>query len=1127
MAAGAGRLSAVLGVLRRAGHELDPQEVLDTLWLAGRLSSPADDQLPLQRALRRTTTAAPAVAEERPTAGDDTAEEADITPADSDLTSLNAPELHAAALPPLLPDRVLQTLSDPGKPALPLLVPEEKALRNELVIGRALRPLKQKHPSPWREELDEAATASRLAEEPRLPDVVMRPTPERWLQLVIVIDDGLSMLLWHRLTAELLTAMQRLGAFRSIEIRGIDTRTAGPPTLHGQPFGADSSTMSPSVLRDPSGKTLVLVVSDGMGAAWRRGAMHDILLHWAACGPVAILHTLSPDHWDGSGIQADRWQATTRRPGGANTSWEITDRVLPRQWVGFTGVPIPVLEPTPDSLRAWTRLLTSPGTTVELPLLARPKRHAPITASREVNSVQHFRDAATPEAYRLAAHLAAVSPVSVPVMRLVQSAVPWRARTSHLAEVFLSGLIHPFPAPVPGPLPAKHRVFDFTEECKSALLDAVPSGELLRTSRRIGRRLEELAGRSPDFPAWLAHPEGSDTLPAAFPSFTVVERRLMARFGVTLPSPTVTSPTHRVVRPPIWNPLSSQDPANLGPYALRGRRQGGRTTVYLALDRAGEEVAVRTVRPDLPASTEQLLATEAEALRRMNGRYVPALLAASLDGQPPWIAMQVFPSVGRSNAQPPRLGELLDYTGPNDSGAFDILASLVLGWHLATALSICHLSGLAPADLSPDSVVVLERSVLLTGLSDCAVDGEYHGSGAPPTPEDNVRSLGELLRLISSRPRKPLPGLPEGMHMWQGDTWQPLREAVLQCLSPDAAARPTAVEMADKLARYVAIAQAMRSGPGPATYTSAPPGWKAALPPLMPRRARDTPLPRLGRRSPLRLDFGTGRTAHGSLPADVRTTLTHSRRITLIGAHPRCGRSTTTVVLGSLLTAVRGEPVLAVDGAPGRGDLHAYLTRQAPATPHQLTRLPLDSGYEEIRRHTSITPSGLEILAYRALHSTPSPAYADEYRWVLALAARHYPLVLTDLAMFRLDSPADVVLELTDRLILCCRDTESSVADALRVLRTLRERGWGTLAENAVAVMARLGGRKHSVRDTTLHGPLRERCRAVVVVPFDSHLFQRQGIDLSRLREGTVKSYLDLAAAVAGEPGPTVQRGGN
>ncbi|WP_189311633.1 SAV_2336 N-terminal domain-related protein [Streptomyces brasiliensis] len=1093
--------------------------MLDVLWLAGRLPR-GGDGLPLHRVLRR---AGPSVRlpppQESPAA--ESAQEPDGPPDGAELPGLSMPELHAASLPPSLPDLPqVPPTPEPGKPALPLLVPEEKALRDELVIGRALRPLKRKRPSPRLLELDEAATAAQLAET-RLPDVVLRPTRERWLNLVLVVDDGLSMLLWHRLTSELLTTLQRLGAFRAIHVRGMDTRTPGGPVLRGHPFDPESSTLSPSVLHDPSGRTLVLVVSDGMGSGWRGGAVHDVLLQWADQGPVAVLHTLPPALWDGSGIQADRWQATTRRPGGANTSWEITDRVLPRELVEFTGVPIPVLQPTGASLRTWAGLLTSPGTTVELPMLARPRRLAPV-ASPEVGSLQHFRDAASPEAYRLAAHLAAVSPVSVPVMRLVQSAVPWEARTTHLAEVFLGGLIHPYPAPVPGPLPAKHRVFDFTEDCKTALLDAVPSGELLRTSRRIGRRLEQLAGRSPDFPAWLAHPEGAERLPSASSSFTAVERRLMARFGVSVPSPLAApEPPPRVVRPPVWNALTSQDPTVLGPYALRGRRPGRRTVVYLGYAPYHGEVALRTVRPELPPSTARLLETEAEALRRMNGRYAPELLDSGQDGRTRWIAVRLFPSAGGANAQPPRLSDLLAYVGPDQAGAFDLLTSLQLSWHLASALSICHLNELVPADLSPDSVVVLERTVLLTGLSDCAVDGEFQGSGAPPTKEGNIRDLGELLRLVSSRPRAPLPGVPEGMQRWSGDTWQPLRDLVFRCLDPDPSVRPSAGEVADKLAQYVAIAAAMRggtaaAGPGEPDREREPAAERPLAPEARNRYLSTDHDPSAGARPAPRppsfgLFGGAGRTHKLAL---VRHPLTRSRRITVVGVQPHSGRVTTTVVLGSLFVALRAQVALALDGAPTAGDLHIHLPPDATSTPRRLTGLAPDASYEEIRRHTSLLPSGLEVLAHRALRATPSPAHAEEYRHIMALVTRHYPVVINDWAALRLDASADVVLEQTDQLIVCC--TPAHAVDLTgRLLDQLRERGWRRLAGGAVIAVTLTGANESTAGIRT---GLIDRHRDTVVIPYDPHLSEPRALDLTRLRSRTANAFLDLAALVMTDP---------
>ncbi|KAB2594013.1 SAV_2336 N-terminal domain-related protein [Streptomyces arboris] len=1115
----ADRLASVLRVLRDAGHELDPQQVLDVLWLAGRL--PAGPELPLART-RAVERAGSAAAGERAVTGGDAPDgppgpsAGETGQADRATPELFAAPLRAPARSQPPPPRFAAAGSrSRERSALPLRVPEFKGLADELALGRALRPLKQKRPSRWRRQLDEAATAALLAET-GLPDVVMRPARERWLDLVLVVDDGLSMLLWHRLAAELRTMMQRLGAFRSVRFFGLDTRAAGPPLLTGRPFDPGSGRMPATVVTDPSGQTLIMVVSDGMGAAWRQGSMHDVLQGWAEAGPVALVHALPPHLWEGSGIQAERWQATTHRPGGASAAWEITDRVLPAGLADFTGVPVPVLEPSPAAARDWARLLTSPGTTVELPLLARPRLHAPVGPAPAAGEVQSFRDAATPGAYRLAAHLAAVSPVSVPVMRLVQSAVPWRAGTGDLAEVFLGGLLRQVEAPVPGPLPAQHRVFDFDEDVRGSLLDTVPRAELLRTSRDIGRSLERLAGRSPDFPAWLAHPDGMERLPAAFRSFTVVERRLLARFGVTLPrradpSPALgEEPAAEASGPGDWGPMLPSDPERLGPYRLLGRRPGSRTVVYLGRDDQGGTAAVRAARPELPAATAQLLTTEAEALRRLNGRYAPALLATGVLRPPAWIAMQLV-TQGAGHTTPPLLRDLLRAVPPGRQSALDILGSLTLGWHLADALSLCHLQGLVPARLTADTVIVTGRSVLLAGLSDCAVDGEYAGTGPAPTQAGSVRELGELLRLISTK-RTPALRTSQDMQLWQGDSWQPLRDQVLRCLDPDPARRPAASETAGVLARYVSIVSQRTPGSGdPVTGGESSRGT--------PRRQltqEEPSSPRAGGRAPGL--SAVRRWGKDRLLAErARRPLTYGRRITLIGAHRSCGRVTTTHVLGSVLAAVRGRPVLALDGAPDAGDVYARLVRRNPATVRDLTTLPVDASYEEVRRFTTPLPSGLEVLAHSASHASTSPAYPDEYRRVLDIADRHYPAVLTDWASPRLGQSAQIVLDTTDRLVVCCTTGADSLTAARRTLDAVEDLGYPSLSRDAVVVATRLSGTEAASASDRQVRTQFPGAGGPVFVPFDPYLSGSGVVDIGRLRSRSVKAFLELAARVMDE----------
>ncbi|WP_346095127.1 SAV_2336 N-terminal domain-related protein, partial [Streptomyces olivaceiscleroticus] len=433
---------------------------------------------------------------------------------------------------------------DGGRPAVSVRAPEGKAVTDALALSRALRPLQQQRPSPVRTEVDEAATVDAMAET-GLPDVAILPARERWLDLALVIDDGTSMLLWQRLCGELRGVLERLGAFRDVRVYGLHTRGGGRPALRGSPFGDGPANGDPAVLADPSGATMVLVVTDGIGSAWRGGRMQEVLAGWGRCGPTAVLQVLPPQMWKGSGVRADRWEVTSRGRASANATWQVTASGLPPELASFRGVPIPVLAPRPASVAEWARLVASPGGTAVLPLLrtapaaddglgevAAAAPAPPPTADAAAAAVLRFRDTVSPAAYRLAAHLAALAPVSVPAMRLVQESVPWPAETAHLAEVFSGGLLRAVPHPVEYDVPERLRQFDFPAATKAILFDTVPTAELLETGLTVGRRMDELVGRSPDFPAWLAHPDGPDRLPDHARAFAWVNDALLVRLGI-------------------------------------------------------------------------------------------------------------------------------------------------------------------------------------------------------------------------------------------------------------------------------------------------------------------------------------------------------------------------------------------------------------------------------------------------------------------------------------------------------------------------------------------------------------------------------------------------------------------
>ncbi|WP_075731111.1 MinD/ParA family ATP-binding protein [Streptomyces acidiscabies] len=331
---------------------------------------------------------------------------------------------------------------------------------------------------------------------------------------------------------------------------------------------------------------------------------------------------------------------------------------------------------------------------------------------------------------------------------------------------------------------------------------------------------------------------------------------------------------------------------------------------------------------------------------------------------------------------------------------------------------------------------------------------------------------------------------------------------MLRCQETDPGLRPAASEIADALARYVALhrpgdAQAHTVGRGDAL---------ARVPLALPRETPgDLPL-RLPR-------LGPGRREAEARTGRLRVPLPYSRRLTLVGAGPHSGRATTTVMLGSVLATVRGEPVLALDGAPSQGALDRFLTDRNPATLRDLAALRTGPAYADIRALTTRLASGLQIAAHRPGRYTPNPLHAQEYTRVLEHTAPYYSFVLTDWSPRLLGWSADAVLHHTDRLILCCGSHNLSLDGAFRTLDALRDSGHQRLVDEAVLVTTLLDS---SVRTRLYTGFVQELGigpARTVRVPFDNALRSTHWTP-DRLRASTTRAFLDLAELVVASPRP-------
>ncbi|WP_345174950.1 SAV_2336 N-terminal domain-related protein [Streptomyces lavendulae] len=857
-------ISRVTKVLAESGAELSQEELLDTLWLAGKLPRAIG---PLARAASMAA-ACPERQHSTPDHDEPTESERVIAEPAASATEPVAAELMdspsarrlVAAAQPRTDEDIEVHPAAAQSPAVAVRAPDSRPLgAGVLQLGKALRPLRQRFPDPRRRELDVTLTVAAMADT-GVPETVTRPLCTRWLSLALVVDDGISMVLWQRLAADVRALMERAGAFRDVRVYGLDTRD-GPPSLKTNPYRRRGSRLSPEVLCDPTGNTLVLVVSDGVGEAWRDGGMRRVTDRWGRCGPTAIVHALPSRLWASTGISARRWRVTTHRRGGPTRAWHVADPDLPPELVTFDAVRVPVLTPTPGAVAEWARLVVSPGGTALLPLWdgGRPGTGRPVADTRGSDATQavlRFREAASAEAYRLAAHVAAVAPVTPPVMRLVQAALGPPTDPGHLTEVFLGGLMNELDADVPDRLP-HHRRFDFAGDARRVLLSAVSPKELLRTTEAVTRCIEDSVGRAPVFPAWVGHPDGTAVVDNTGRAFGWLREQLLARLGIPSAEagpamPGSTDParqpeeaiedsigiedsvanggygepcrsTSAEALPDGWGELLPEDPVRLGRFRLTARSERGwpHLTMYLAEDEDGTTVTVRApvlLHTRDPEAGRDLVRTEAECLTRMRGTYAPTLLGASVPdtGEVPWVAASCVQRREDDQSSPPapNLRVVLDECG----GAVPEELFLRIGLGLTEAVALAHAQGLVHGSLAPRSVLVTDRDVRLVGWATATVDGadsphrdvlplsdtylEADDPGLWLVPESDVYAVGALLLAFHSGRWGDLRAVDvtRGTSPATSRLDPTLLRMLWRCLENDAGRRPSAAALAEAFA---------------------------------------------------------------------------------------------------------------------------------------------------------------------------------------------------------------------------------------------------------------------------------------------------------------------------------------
>ncbi|MEL7223332.1 MAG: SAV_2336 N-terminal domain-related protein [Cyanobacteria bacterium J06576_12] len=391
-------IDQLISRLQAVDLTLTHKELADALWLAGQLDAPSE----------KDERSAP-----EPDQDNVQVRVEEAGPLESALSPLSAMPLYAA-------DAIASEdpSEEPAAPeGLPFKAPAATALPNAIALSRAMRSLSRKVPSQTRVELDEAATVEQIAAQ-RIFVPVVRPALERWLDLELVVEDSEMSFVWRQTVEDLRKkVLERLGAFRNARTWRLKADDVGQLKLwpylpgRGKVGGAAETTFagvrprSPKVLMHPSGRRLILLVSDCQSPLWQarpqraesgqknggRGSnpaskptIYDWLQRWAQQGPTTVVQLLPERLWAQTELgYGDAVQLSALLPGVANvnltvegaTDWQAMESMseidieaagseaADAETAGYRtkALPLPVVTLEAGPMRQWAKVVAGRG----------------------------------------------------------------------------------------------------------------------------------------------------------------------------------------------------------------------------------------------------------------------------------------------------------------------------------------------------------------------------------------------------------------------------------------------------------------------------------------------------------------------------------------------------------------------------------------------------------------------------------------------------------------------------------------------------------------------------------------------------------------------------------------------
>lgn len=253
------------------------------------------------------------------------------------------------------------------------------------------------------------------------------------------------------------------------------------------------------------------------------------------------------------------------------------------------------------------------------------------------------------------------------------------------------------------------------------------------------------------------------------------------------------------------------------------------------------------------------------------------------------------------------------------------------------------------------------------------------------------------------------------------------------------------------------------------------------------------------------------------LHARIRRNARDSYQVGVFGLKGGVGKTAVTVALGSAMSKVRGDRILAVDADPDGGNLADRAGRQSAATVSDLLADQELNRYNDIRAYTSMNASNLEVLPSEEYSGARREFNDEDWSGVVDVVSRYYNLVLADCGAGLFQPASRGVLSTVAGMVIVASASIDGARQAAVTMDWLRQNGYQDLLGRSCVVINHVVPGKPNIDVADLVGQFERHVPPgrVVVLPYDKHIAAGTEIQFDLLGETFRRRITELAAALS------------